>query len=253
MRSVLVAGNWKMNGSQSFALGLVSSLIDEVATGGLCQMALCPPAPYLAMVKQLLGDSPIALGAQNVSAEQAGAFTGELSAEMLLDCGCSHVIIGHSERRALYGESNVDVAAKFVRAQAAGLIPIVCVGESQAEREAGTTEAVIGAQLAAIIDLAGAAAFANAVLAYEPVWAIGTGLTATPQQAQDVHAFLRAQMAAHDSTIACALQILYGGSVKGANAAELFAQADIDGGLIGGAALKADEFLQIGRAGAAVS
>jgi triosephosphate isomerase (TIM) len=252
MRTALVAGNWKMNGTRAFARELIPAVTAAYAAGGVCELAICPPAAYLGIAAELLSDSGVQLGAQNVSAQTDGAFTGETSADMLADCGCHYVIVGHSERRALYGESADDVAAKFVRAQAAGLTPILCVGESQSERESGSTEAVVGAQLQAVLDCAGGDAFAHAVVAYEPVWAIGTGLTATPQQAEDVHAYLRQRLAGNNAQVAAAVKILYGGSVKGANAEELFAQANIDGGLIGGAALNADEFVQIGRAGAAV-
>ncbi|HET8696607.1 MAG TPA: triose-phosphate isomerase, partial [Gammaproteobacteria bacterium] len=177
-------------------------------------------------------------------------FTGEVAGAMLADVGCSHVIVGHSERRALYGESNEAVAVKFRAAQAAGLVPVLCVGETLAEREANRTEQIVAAQLDAVLDAAGVAAFAAAVVAYEPVWAIGTGRTATPEQAQEVHAFIRARVAARDATIAANLAILYGGSVKGANARSLFAMDDIDGGLVGGASLVATEFLEIFRAAA---
>jgi triosephosphate isomerase len=197
--------------------------------------------------------SRLLLGAQNVSRHESGAYTGETAASMLVDTGCQFVIVGHSERRALYGESSTEVAAKFVAAQAAGLTPILCLGESLDEREAGRTEAVIDEQLAAVLDEAGVKAFANAVIAYEPVWAIGTGKTATPEMAQDVHRHIRETLSAKDEAIAGAVQILYGGSVKGDNAAGLFAMPDIDGGLIGGASLKAVDFLAIADAAASIS
>jgi triosephosphate isomerase len=201
------------------------------------------------MAAQVKG-SRLKLGAQNVSEHEKGAFTGEVAPAMLTDVGCSHVIVGHSERRALYGESSVQVAAKFAAALEAGLTPILCVGETIEQREAGETEAVVKEQLDAVLDTAGVAALGRAVVAYEPVWAIGTGLTATPEQAQDVHRFIRAEVVARDEAVAEALQILYGGSVKGENAAGLFGMADIDGGLIGGASLKAGDFLAIANAAA---
>lgn len=228
-----------------------ATLLDGVKAGvsGLaCGVAVCVPFPYLAQGRAALAGTSVALGAQTVSEFAQGAYTGEVSAAMLVDFACRYVIVGHSERRAIYGESDAAVAAKFEAAQAAGLLPILCVGETLAERESGATQAVVSRQLAAVLDRVGVAAFAKAVVAYEPVWAIGTGKTATPAQAQDVHAAIRAQVAAADAGIAAGLQILYGGSVKPQNAAELFGQADIDGGLIGGAALVADDFLAICRA-----
>jgi triosephosphate isomerase len=199
-------------------------------------------------VQDQLTDTPIAWGAQNLSTEASGAFTGEVAASMLLDFGCKYVIVGHSERRSYYGEDDTLVARKYAVARAAGLTPILCVGETLEEREAGVTEAVVGRQLEAVIDLEGIAALADGVIAYEPVWAIGTGVTASPEQAQDVHAFIRSQVAEKSETVAQALRILYGGSMKADNARELIAKADIDGGLIGGASLKAADFLAICRA-----
>jgi triosephosphate isomerase len=214
-------------------------------------MLLCPPYVYLPAVRDWLAGSPIALGAQDIAdKEGTGAYTGEVSGAMLRDVGCSYAIVGHSERRALYGETDAVVATKFQATQRAGLIPIVCVGETLAQREAGETRQVIARQLEAVMDAAGVQAFGNAVVAYEPVWAIGTGRTATPEQAQEVHAFIRGMVAARDGTIAAGLSILYGGSVKGANARNLLAMADIDGGLVGGASLVAAEFLEIFRAAA---
>jgi triosephosphate isomerase len=214
-------------------------------------MLLCPPFVYLPAVREWLQGSALELGAQNLAdKEGTGAYTGEVSGAMLRDVGCTYVIVGHSERRALYGETDALVATKFQVAQRAGLIPIVCVGETLAEREAGQTSSVIERQLTAVVEAAGVQAFAKAVVAYEPVWAIGTGRTATPEQAQEVHAFIRGKIAARDATIAAGLSILYGGSVKGANARNLFAMADIDGGLVGGASLVAAEFLEIFRAAA---
>jgi triosephosphate isomerase len=214
-------------------------------------MLLCPPYVYLPAVREWLQGSPIELGAQNLAdKEGSGAYTGEISGSMLRDVGCRYVIVGHSERRALYGETDAVVATKFQAARRAGLVPIVCVGETLEQREAGQTRSVVERQVMAVVAAAGVAAFANAVVAYEPVWAIGTGRTATPEQAQEVHAFIRGMIAARDATIAAGLSILYGGSVKGANARALFAMADIDGGLVGGASLVATEFLEIFRAAA---
>jgi triosephosphate isomerase len=212
---------------------------------------VCPPYVYLPAVRDWLQGSPIALGAQDVADQPGtGAYTGEVSGQMLRDVGCSHVIVGHSERRALYGETDAVVATKLKAALAAGLTPIVCVGETLAQRESGQTRSVIERQIAAVVDAAGVHALAKAVIAYEPVWAIGTGRTASPEQAQEVHAFIRGLVAERDATIAAGLSILYGGSVKGANARSLFAMADVDGGLVGGASLVAAEFLEIFRAAA---
>jgi triosephosphate isomerase len=245
MRLKLVAGNWKMHG------GIVQNrgLLDMVVTGmaGLrgADCAVCVPYPYLSQVQSLLQHTHIFWGAQNVSQYDKGAHTGEVSAAMLADFGCRYVIVGHSERRALYGEDSRVVALKFRAAQSAGLTPILCVGETLEQREAAVTEQVVAEQLDAVIELLGVNALAKSVLAYEPVWAIGTGKTATPQQAQDVHAFIRNRVATRDVAIATELQIVYGGSVKANNAAELFTMPDIDGGLIGGASLVADEFITI--------
>ena len=250
MRDCLVAGNWKMNGSSTANAELVSGIVAGVPEGGGFGLLVCPPFPYLAAVAAQADGSRVAVGAQNVSEHEAGAFTGEVSAAMLKDVGCEYVIVGHSERRSLYGESSARVAATFVAAQGAGLTPILCVGETLEEREAGTTERVVDEQLDAAIDAAGIAAFGAAVIAYEPVWAIGTGMTATPEQAQEVHRHLRARIEELDENIAAGVRILYGGSMKGENAAGLLAQADIDGGLIGGASLNADDFLAIAGAAA---
>lgn len=252
MRDILVAGNWKMNGSNAANAELVAGIIAGVPGGDGFSLLVCPPFPYVASVAAQVEGSPVKVGAQNVSEHEKGAFTGEVAPAMLKDVGCEYVIVGHSERRALYGETSGQVAAKFVAAQAAGLVPILCVGETLEEREAGTTEAVVDEQLDAVLEAAGAAAFARAVIAYEPVWAIGTGMTATPEQAQDVHRHIRARIAGQDEAIAEAVQILYGGSMKGENAAGLLGQPDIDGGLIGGASLKADDFLAIARAAASL-
>ncbi len=249
MRRPFVAGNWKMNGSVAGNKALLDGIKAGLAGVTTTEVAVCPPFVYLRDVAQQLQGTAVVLGAQNLSEQSAGAFTGEICAAMLLDLACRYVIVGHSERRAIYGESDALVAKKFAAARKAGLIPILCVGELLEEREAGTTEQVIARQLDAVLALEGIAAFAQAVVAYEPVWAIGTGKTASPDQAQAVHAFIRNKLAAQDATIADKLRILYGGSVKASNAVELFGMADIDGGLIGGAALQADEFLAICRAG----
>lgn len=248
MRAPLVAGNWKMHGS----LGGNGALLDAVLTGiGMlhrAECAVCVPYPYLTQVRERLAGTRLAWGAQNVSEHAQGAYTGEVSARMLEEFGCRYVIIGHSERRQLYGESDVQIAAKFAAAQASGLVPILCVGETLAQRDGGTTEAVVGSQLDAVLAHVGNTAFARAVLAYEPVWAIGTGRNATPEQAQAVHAFLRRRLAAQAAGVADGLRILYGGSVKPTNAVTMFAMPDIDGGLIGGASLVADDFVAICRA-----
>ncbi len=248
MRRSLVAGNWKMHGNQAEAAALAAGVGAGVGAGIAAEVLVCPPFLHIPLVGSKLAGSAVRLGAQNLCVQPSGAYTGEISGPMLKDAGCTHVIVGHSERRAIYGESDELVAQKFSAAQESGLIPILCVGELLAEREAGQTEAVVGRQLDAVVALAGIASLRQAVIAYEPVWAIGTGKTATPQQAQEVHRFVRERLARHDRGVAEAVRILYGGSVKGSNAAELFSQADIDGGLIGGASLKADEFLMICRA-----
>jgi len=252
MRDFLIAGNWKMNGSSTANTELVAGIIAGVPAGTGFSLLVCPPFPYLASVVAQARGSAVKVGAQTVSEHEKGAFTGEVAPGMLSDLGCDYVIIGHSERRALYGETSEQVAAKFKAAQAAGITPILCVGETLEEREAGTTESVIDEQLGAVMDAAGIEAFASAVIAYEPVWAIGTGMTASPEQAQDVHRHIRAQLAAQNEDIAANVQILYGGSMKGENAAGLLAQPDIDGGLIGGASLKADDFLAIAEAAAGI-
>ncbi|WP_417227463.1 triose-phosphate isomerase [Amphritea sp.] len=245
MRKTIVAGNWKMNGTSKSIKTLLESLTAGVPVVEGLVTLVCPPAVYLSQVKQQLGSAPIALGAQNVSAQSAGALTGEWSLEMLEDIGCEYVILGHSERRSIFAESNADVADKVAATLAAGLIPILCVGETLEQRNAGETLALVAAQIDAVLQRVGVEDFASVVIAYEPVWAIGTGLTATPEQAQEVHAAIRAQLAECDADIADQLSILYGGSMNAGNAAELLAQQDIDGGLIGGASLKADEFLTI--------
>jgi len=248
MRQRLAVGNWKMHGS----LPENRSLLDAVAAGaaGLqrAACAVCVPFPYLAQAQSALAGSRVAWAAQNVSQHPKGAFTGEVSAAMLREFGCRYVLVGHSERRQLFGEDDATVAAKAGAALAAGLTPIICLGETLAEREGNVTEKVIGRQVGAVADALGMEGIAASVLAYEPVWAIGTGKTATPEQAQAVHAFIRGLLAGRDKKVAGALQILYGGSVKASNAAELFAKADVDGGLIGGAALVAQEFIAICKA-----
>lgn len=249
MRRILVAGNWKMNGSSQSIQSLMDGIKQGFASVKNAEVAVCPPFVYLQQVSALVAGTPIALGAQNVSDQDPGAFTGEVAISMLKDFSCTYVIVGHSERRAIYGESDELVAKKFAKVQAAGLTPILCVGELLEEREAGQTEAVVKRQLSAVISLQGVTSLEKAVIAYEPVWAIGTGKTATPQQAQEVHAFIRSLIAQQNASVAEKVRIQYGGSVKGSNAAELFAMPDIDGGLIGGASLKADDFLAICKAG----
>ncbi|HBD22866.1 MAG TPA: triose-phosphate isomerase [Oceanospirillaceae bacterium] len=248
MSTMMVAGNWKMNASTLTNTDLTNALVAGAATLTNVQMVVFPPAPYLGQVQELLADSAIALGAQNVSDKAQGAYTGEVSATMLKDFGVKYVLVGHSERRSLYGESDAIVAAKFKAVKTAGLIPVLCIGETLAQREAEATLDVVNGQLQAVIDLVGVAELATAVVAYEPVWAIGTGLTASPEQAQEVHQAIRAYLATQDAAVAEQVQILYGGSVNAATANELFAQSDIDGGLVGGASLDAQAFLAIGQA-----
>ena len=235
MRVPLVAGNWKMHGSGAANRSLLDQLLRGFSSLKGVECAVCVPFPFLRDVSERLKDTAIAWGAQNVSEHAQGAYTGEVSGAMLKEFGCRYALVGHSERRQLYGEGDAQVAAKFSAARGAGITPILCVGETLAERDAGDTEKVVARQLRAVLEQG---AFGDAVLAYEPVWAIGTGKNATPEQAQAVHAFLRRMLSA-------GTRILYGGSVKGANAASIFAQADVDGGLIGGASLVADEFLAI--------
>ena len=248
MRKTLVAGNWKMNGSAEANAALVDGILAGLPSSERLEVLVCPSYPYLAAVADKLRGSPVRLGAQNVSEYGHGAYTGEVSTSMLLDAGCQYVLVGHSERRTLMGESSEQVAKKFSAALAAGLTPVLCVGETLEEREADRTAAVIDEQLNAVLDTSGIDAFAKAVIAYEPVWAIGTGKTASPEQAQEVHRHLRSALEARSVEIAAATQILYGGSVKGENAAGLFEKPDIDGGLIGGASLKAADFLAIAEA-----
>jgi triosephosphate isomerase (TIM) len=249
MRRKLIAGNWKMNGSLAANAVLLNGIKGELGQPG-CDIAVCAPAPYLAQCRAELAGSPVAWGAQDVSVHESGAYTGEVSVAMLVDFGSRYVIVGHSERRTYHAESDVLVAQKALRALLAGVTPVVCVGESLAEREAGQTNAVVERQLDAVLAILDAAQIEKIVLAYEPVWAIGTGKTATPQMAQEVHAVLRKRLAGKSTTGAAKVQILYGGSMKPDNARELLAMADIDGGLIGGASLKAADFLAIVRAAA---
>ena len=244
MRRRIVAGNWKLHGDRAFAHALIDALVAAQRPGDV-EIVLLPPAPYLGELEARYADSGIAFGAQDVSANDSGAYTGEVSASMLRDVGCRYTLVGHSERREYHQEDNLLVAEKFIAAHAAGITPILCVGETLQQREAGQTEWVIERQLSPVLELAGRDALAASVIAYEPIWAIGTGRTASPDQVQEVHAFIRREIAAGSDTIKGWLPILYGGSVKPANAAELFAQPDVDGGLIGGASLIAKDFLAI--------
>lgn len=245
MRRPLVAGNWKMHGSRSENAQLIEGLLLGLPAHSVPEVVVCPPFPYLWEAGRQLKASDVRLGAQSVCAEPIGAFTGEVSAAMLKDVGCRFVIAGHSERRAWYREDDALVARKFLVTQGQGMTPILCVGESLEERERGHTLAVVTRQLNAVLELAGIAAMQHSVVAYEPVWAIGTGKNATPEQAQEVHAEIRRVIASHDKAVAAGLRILYGGSVKAGNAQQIFSMPDVDGGLIGGASLKADEFLKI--------
>lgn len=248
MRPRIVAGNWKLHGSREFATQLVARIAAGVPDGA--EVVILPPLPYLGDLVEDFEDTRLEFGAQDVSSNQEGAYTGEVSARMLVEVGAHFGLVGHSERRQYHGETSEHVARKFLAAVNANLRPILCVGESLQQREAGTTWDTLAAQLRPVLDLVGPAAFADAVVAYEPVWAIGTGRTATPEQAQEVHAFIRGEVAARDAKIADSLPILYGGSVKPDNAAALFAQPDVDGGLVGGASLVAADFLAIARAAA---
>jgi triosephosphate isomerase len=251
-RRYLVAGNWKMNGNVRANAELIEGLRQGLGDAPDVEVLVCPPAVYLESVARSAG--PLAVGGQNLcSQEKPGAFTGELHGSMLKDVGCRYVIVGHSERRALYGETDAVVAQKFSVAQSCGLIPILCVGETLQEREADQTEAVLGRQLKAVFEHSTIQAFSNAVVAYEPVWAIGTGKTATPAQAQDAHAYIRSQLAANDAKISGSIRLLYGGSMNAGNALDLLSCSDVDGGLIGGASLKAADFLAICRAAQSLS
>lgn len=237
-----------MNGSQAESAKLLAGIKQGLGSVKKAQVVVCPPFILIPLAAKELQGTSVAWGGQNLDAHKSGAYTGEVSGPMLKDAGCAYVIVGHSERRAMYGETDQMVAEKFKAAQEAGLIPILCVGELLSEREANQTEAVVARQLDAVVNLVGIGSLAKSVIAYEPVWAIGTGKTASPQQAQDVHRFIRARVAGKDAKIADGLKILYGGSMKGSNAKELISQPDIDGGLIGGASLVAEEFLTICRA-----
>lgn len=250
MRQLLIAGNWKMHGTQMSATRLAGEIIQALDASTDREIMVCPPFVHLVEVGRAIQGSSVILGAQNLCAEEDGAYTGEVSGAMLRDCDCRYVIVGHSERRALYGENDALVTRKFMAAQRANLIPILCLGETLEERRRGQSREVVTWQLHAVLDAAGIAAFAQATIAYEPVWAIGTGNTATPEQAQEVHALIRSSLAARDAKIAAAIRLLYGGSVKASNAAALFHMPDIDGGLVGGASLQAQEFAAICRAGA---
>jgi triosephosphate isomerase len=251
MRRPVVAGNWKMHGSRAANETLLAELAERLSPDWQTDVVVFPPFVYIADAVRILEGLDVSVGAQDVCAEPVGAFTGQVAAAMLKDVGCKFVIVGHSERRRLYHEDDVLVARKFGAALKAGLTPVLCLGETLEEREANRTEAVVARQLDAVIAMSGLAGFNAALLAYEPVWAIGTGRNASPQQAQAVHAYLRSRIAAQDAKLGSRVRILYGGSVKASNAAELFAMPDVDGGLVGGASLSADEFLQICAAAAA--
>jgi len=248
MRRPLIAGNWKMNGSKESIKSLLDGIKQGIGDVNSAEVLVCAPSIYIDSVSSQLDGSTIVVGAQNMSEQASGAFTGEISGSMLNDFGCKYVIIGHSERRAIYGEDDALVAKKFAAVRAAGMTPILCVGETLEERESGVTETVVARQIDAVIDAEGIEALADAVIAYEPVWAIGTGKTASPEQAQDVHAFIRGRLGEQNADVAAKTKILYGGSMNAGNAAELLAKDDIDGGLIGGASLKSEDFLTIARA-----
>jgi len=245
MRKPLVAGNWKMNGSLESARDLLDGVLRGIAEVKNADVAICPPYVFIPEAEKRLQGSAIAWGGQDLSTESAGAYTGEIAASMLRDFGCHYVIVGHSERRTYHAESDQTVAKKFAIARETGLVPILCVGETLEEREAGVTESVVARQLDAVVELVGIEALADGVVAYEPIWAIGTGRTATPEQAQEVHAFIRTRVAGQSKAVAEGLRLLYGGSMKPENARELIGKPDIDGGLIGGASLKAEDFLGI--------
>lgn len=249
MRQPLVAGNWKMNGSRASIAGLLDGLKAGISRVTTAEVAVCAPSIYVPHAQSLLEGSAIKWGGQDVSVHDSGAYTGETAGSMLADFGCHFVIIGHSERRAYHGESDQTVAEKFAAARRSGLVPILCVGETLEEREQGVTGDVVGRQLDAVVAHCGIDTVGEGVVAYEPVWAIGTGKTATPDQAQEVHAFIRGRLAAASQDVADKVRILYGGSMNPKNAAELLAQHDIDGGLIGGASLKSDDFLAVCAAG----
>ncbi|MDR6093988.1 triose-phosphate isomerase [Stenotrophomonas sp. SORGH_AS_0321] len=250
MRRKIVAGNWKLHGTREFATTLVTDIANGAPEQGV-ELVILPPLPYLGELADDFADTAVSFGAQDVSSNEKGAYTGEVSASMLHEVGARYGLVGHSERRQYHHESSELVARKFAAALHAGLVPVLCVGETLEQREAGQTEVVIASQLAPVLALVGGQGFENAVVAYEPVWAIGTGRTASKEQAQQVHAFIRGEVAKVDARIADSLTILYGGSVKPDNAAELFAQPDVDGGLVGGASLVAADFLAIAQAAAA--
>lgn len=253
MRQPLIAGNWKMNGTRSSVQALLSNVINEASAISKTEIAVCPSFPFLDLSERLLSGTLIKLGAQNVCTKESGAYTGEVSAAMLVEFGCQYVICGHSERREYYGETDTIIAEKVSACLNKGMKAILCVGETLSQREQEQTEFVIGSQLDNIIEQIGVDIFNNTEIAYEPVWAIGTGKTATPEQAQNVHAFIRQRIASHSTSIAEKVRILYGGSMKAENAHDLLSQSDIDGGLIGGASLVAKDFLAICRAGDAVA
>ena len=247
MRQSIVMGNWKMNGSRSEGIELANAIIAGLNEGDQ-GIAVCVPSVYLSDIEKVVKGTPLALGGQNVADQASGAYTGETSALMLKECGCAYALVGHSERRTYYGDTNESVAARFCQAQKEEIIPVLCIGETLEQRESDQTFAVIDEQLNAVIDLAGIDALANSVIAYEPVWAIGTGKTASDEQAQEVHHYIRGQIAKKNQAIADNVQIVYGGSVKPDNAKAIFAMPDIDGGLIGGASLDAASFLAIYKA-----
>ena len=248
MRKTIIAGNWKMNASKDSVKSLIGGILSGME-GVNSEVLVCVPFPYLSQVELLIEGSNLKLGAQNININASGAFTGEISADMIKDFGAKHVIVGHSERRSLYGETSSVVAKKTKAALDAGMTPLLCVGESLEHRNSGKTEAVVEEQINAVIELLGIDSFHNIIVAYEPVWAIGTGMTATPEQAQAVHLFIRNLLGESSENIAQKTPILYGGSMNAGNAVELISCPDIDGGLIGGAALKAEDFLQICKAG----
>lgn len=244
-RRPLVVGNWKMNGTRASALKLAEDIAAGLPADAKAEVGVCPSAVFIPEIAGALAGTSVQVGAQNVADKNEGAYTGEVSAPMLREFGATLAIVGHSERRALYKETNESVAARYAKAIEHGILPLLCVGETLEEREQGRTFAVIDEQLKAVLDLCGVESLAKAVIAYEPVWAIGTGRTATTEQAQEVHAYIRSQIAALSPEVADGLRILYGGSVKADNAAALFGQPDVDGGLIGGASLDAKSFLAI--------
>ena len=248
MRKTIIAGNWKMNASKNSVKSLIGGILSGM-DGVNSEVLVCVPFPYLSLAESLVEGSSLKLGAQNLNINSSGAFTGEVSADMIKDFGAKHVIVGHSERRSLYGETSAVVAEKTKAALDSGLTPLLCIGESLEHREAGKTEAVVEEQINAVIELLGIDSFYNIIIAYEPVWAIGTGVTATPGQAQAVHLFIRNLLGKSSENVAQKTPILYGGSMNAGNAVELISCPDIDGGLIGGAALKAEDFLQICKAG----